>query len=776
MKIQTKLTLGSSIMVAVALIFTALSVNYISGKKSSEVLEELSYNNLISVRETTIQALEEYFHDIKGLIQISSSDPRAIEATRNFTLHFNDYLESSDQPDRETQISAVADYYQNEYNKQYQFINGQSYQTDDLVNQLDDTALALQYQYIANNEHPLGNKELLDSAADGSEYSADHNDFHPHTRDFLYHFGFYDIFIADIKTGKIIYSVFKGLDYATSLIDGPYADTGIGEAFRESAKATDPEFAYLTDFNSYLPSYNAPASFISSPIYDGTEKIGVLIFQMPIDKINALLTHHEKWEGVNLGKTGETILVGADGKFKSNSRQLLEDKGGFLQLLSDKQLADQKAINRIGQLDSNIGLQRVDQSANALLNSGKPGTAHYIKYTGNEVLVAYQQFKVLNLQWGILSEIDLTEATQQTKALLATINQTTTITTIIAIIVCVGIALFSSRLLLKPLYNVIDIVQELASGNGNLNKRINNDRRDETGELSNYIDEFIGKLQELVASISKETDHLGDIAETMESIAENNSKGAEQQQTTSQQVSQSMVEMNQAATETAESASSAEQAASEATKATEEGDKIMTATSNSIQKVASNVEEAVTIIQELEGTSETIGSVVGVISGIAEQTNLLALNAAIEAARAGEQGRGFAVVADEVRALASRTQESTVEINSIVEKLQQNANSAVHIMNTGHEAVTSCVDEAEKAQKSLQAIQQQITDINAMNLRIATSAEEQSAVSSTVSENVADITDVSNSNAEGAAKAIKQTSEMSQSIKTLKCSLKQFSA
>ncbi len=195
---------------------------------------------------------------------------------------------------------------------------------------------------------------------------------------------------------------------------------------------------------------------------------------------------------------------------------------------------------------------------------------------------------------------------------------------------------------------------------------------------------------------------------------------------------------------------------------------IMRALSGTMNKAQQN-------ILQLDEDSRKAHGMLGVIRDIAEQTNLLALNAAIEAARAGETGRGFAVVADEVRALASRTQESTLEINSIIEKLQQNANTAVNVMNTGHEAVNTCVTEAEKAQQALRSIQEQISDINAMNLRIATSAEEQSAVSDTVKSNVDEITDISNSNAEGASMAICKTREMSQSIAALNESIGQFS-
>jgi methyl-accepting chemotaxis protein len=777
MKIQTKLTIGSCCLIAFALIITSLSISYAAGNKSSDVLEKLTLKELISVRELTSQAVNDYFSEIQGLIRITSSNPRIIEITNKFASSYTSYAQNAQGlPSKAEQKSLLFDYYNNQYGKEYQRINGEPTDTTALINQLDTNSLALQYQHIAANKHPLGNKELLDNVSnDNTEYSKTHLEFHPHTREILYNFGFYDIFIADANTGHIIYSVFKELDYATSLIDGPYANTGIGEAFRKAAAATTAEYTYLTDFDKYLPSYNAAAAFMSSPIYDGTKKIGVLIFQMPINKINNFLTHHEEWEKAGLGKTGETVLVGNDKKLRSTSRQLIENKDEFLNFLANKDIESAQTLERMKQLDSNISLQTVDNAASQKALTGETGEMHYIKYTGKEVLVAYAPVTIMQQQWGILSEMDYEEATIETENLVANINITAIITAGIAITLCSIIVFFCSALLMKPLQNMIRLVSNLANGDGNLCTRLRDDGNDETGELSRLINQFIEKIQHLVISISKEAKNLQKVSDTVESIAENNAKGAEQQLIMSQQVDQSINEMSLAATESAQSASSAEQAASQAMTATTDGTNIMASTTHSIRAVATNVEEAVTIIKELEHTSETIGSVVGVINGIAEQTNLLALNAAIEAARAGEQGRGFAVVADEVRALASRTQESTLEINSIIEKLQQNANTAVSVMNNGHTAVTSSVEEADKTQQALLAIQAQISDINEMNLRIAASAEEQSAVSEHVKDNVNEITAISNQNSEGASVAINKTREMSASIKSLNQSIGQFS-
>jgi len=336
---------------------------------------------------------------------------------------------------------------------------------------------------------------------------------------------------------------------------------------------------------------------------------------------------------------------------------------------------------------------------------------------------------------------------------------------VIFILMLIGVVvliLLLNQLIVVPAKNMRDRVKDIAAGDGDLTQTISirKGSKDELGQLALWFNSFVTKLRSMIQEINRYTKQLNISSESMSDIIQRTNLSITQQQTETEQVAQSMNEMTETVQAVSTTSVKAAKFADEANKEAAKGKKVIGETITMIDKLAKAVENASEVIQKLETESSNITVVLDVIGSIAEQTNLLALNAAIEAARAGEQGRGFAVVADEVRSLAERTQQSTQEIQVMIESLQKGTQEAVSVMTSGKEQASISVEQVAKAGNSLDTISQAINLISEMNNDIAVKAEEHSQVSNEISQNVANISD-------GATQTANETNDLSEASKQL---------
>ncbi len=309
------------------------------------------------------------------------------------------------------------------------------------------------------------------------------------------------------------------------------------------------------------------------------------------------------------------------------------------------------------------------------------------------------------------------------------------------LIVAGGAALIITRAL-RPLAAMGDAVAELSQGHGDLTRRIKIKSDDEIGAVARQINLFIEMLQTMMADIANSARELDGQARQSHNLTSHNDQSLARQQSEISQIATAVHEMSATATEVASNAEQTAAAAHASAKNCEQGKHVISCNQQSITKLAGQVEQASNIIQELEKNAQEINTILSTIQGIAEQTNLLALNAAIEAARAGEQGRGFAVVADEVRVLSKRTHSSTEEIRSMIETLQRNTQQAVNTMHQSQQLAKNSVDDAQNATQALEQITHAIGDISDMATQISSAAEEQRAVTDEVGRNIQATKDV----------------------------------
>lgn len=336
-------------------------------------------------------------------------------------------------------------------------------------------------------------------------------------------------------------------------------------------------------------------------------------------------------------------------------------------------------------------------------------------------------------------------------------------TSLIALAIIVFLALFVVRSIIRPLKSAVSAMNDIASGDGDLTRRLEVSGKDELSQLAVAFNSFADQVHELVERVLSSTGTLNSASEELNQIMGEAEQGVERQKSESDQVATAMNEMTAAAQEVASNASEASDAADHANAQVCDAQGLVHQTIEVIGGLSEQVEQGVKVIEKLGADSRQIDTVLEVIREIADQTNLLALNAAIEAARAGEAGRGFAVVADEVRTLASRTQKSTQEIQETIERLQMGADNAVKLIGSISERSEATIAETHQVDEALQRINQAVGTINDMNTQIASAAEEQTSVSETINQNVHEIVAITEQTAEGTHRAGAAT----QRLKTL---------
>lgn len=331
---------------------------------------------------------------------------------------------------------------------------------------------------------------------------------------------------------------------------------------------------------------------------------------------------------------------------------------------------------------------------------------------------------------------------------------------IIAILVGFGYVIGNS--VLNPTRAATELMKDIAQGEGDLTQRLDDSGQDEISRLSRYFNEFNEKMQHSLQEVHSNSAKVLEHAESVASASESAQTFTELQNDNTTQVATAMEQMTSQIREVSNNAEAAEQAANDSIKNTSEGKNIVSETIHHIEELSSNIDNVSTVISSLAIETESIGSVLDVIRGIADQTNLLALNAAIEAARAGEQGRGFAVVADEVRTLASRTGQSTDEIQAMIQKLQTGAQNAVNAVKISQEISTNTVAQASQADNSLSEIDRLMQIISDMNSQIARAAEQQSQAADEVNLRINELSGMTD---ESVATTL-QLTDASQQLKT----------
>lgn len=547
MSLVLRLMIGVGVAVLLSLLATVGVIATLTNNELGSYTQETFKERYEAKATLSKTALLNYFSGIEKQIIQMASDTNVKHASAVFNRGLKSLVSSAfiDPDSIRTQVSA---FYRNEFSDEYTKLNPDRPNVNELVGKLDAEALLLQYYFIVKNSFPLGSKIDLFSSELDTQYNKNHEKLHGGFKSFIETYGYYDVFIADSETGRIVYSAYKETDFGTSLIDGPFADSGIAEAFVEGNKLNKGE-TYVTHYAPYLPSYNNMASFISSPIFnDNGERTGVLIFQMPVEAITALLTQNAQWEESGFGETGEAFVVGDDFKARSEIRQFVEDGATFVVGLEQANKSFAKEVEVRG---TTLGLYELENDAVRAALNGETGFMLTSNYADVTHLTAYTPVNFGNVRWALIAEIEQDETTAVAQRLNATILTSSLIAAFVVLVLAGLGAVMLARVLAKPLVSLATRFDALNSADADLTTRVELSGVTEIDDISRGFNGFIEQVHGIVDTVKENADYIASASTELSAATVQASASARAQLEETEKVTDSLQQFNIAIDEVA---------------------------------------------------------------------------------------------------------------------------------------------------------------------------------------------------------------------------------
>lgn len=483
------------ILLVLATLFSILVVGYLGWRSSRDALNDAIFNQLTSVRTAKARQIEDYFRSMRNQVVVLAEDHMVASAMVRLNRGYQQLTNVSLSDEEE---SVLGDYYADVFVPTLADNLSDGSPNYNQFRPQGQVARYLQYHYLAANGNARGYKHFLDDAADNSDYSKFHAEYQPRLRELALRFGYYDLFLINIDSGEIVYSVFKETDYGTNLLTGPYRTSGLADVVRAVQENPTQQSVQIVDFQPYLPSYNVPAGFIAGPIYNGTHPVGILALQFPVDQFNHIMTGGNQWEADALGDSGETYLIGADQLMRSDSRFLLQDPDGYKDELRRLGVPTRR-VDLIEKLETTILLQHVDTVASRKALAGEAQTEIIDDYRGISVLSSFAPLNIEGLEWGIIAEIDATEVFEPLQKLQRSLWISAAI--LISLVTLFAPLIISS--FLRPLSQILDRTKQ--SYNQEEPLRFDANGRDEFGELSQRLNMIMAQVHDQsVAAAEKE--------------------------------------------------------------------------------------------------------------------------------------------------------------------------------------------------------------------------------------------------------------------------------
>ncbi|MDH4191708.1 MAG: methyl-accepting chemotaxis protein, partial [Betaproteobacteria bacterium] len=767
MKLQTRLVaVAVAVSLLPAILASAILVHGITGAGGASTSQALG-EQLASLRDAKKLEVESFLQSRLAAVQALAHNPSLVESFGAFKRGVAalpvelDLLSEEGKPRLDGYRAALSRFYGKAFADDYaQHHRTATAKPPEFLAQSDVAEIALQAIFIADNPNSIGQKAKLLNPGPLSGYTSAHGSHHAWLESAQRAFGFADLLLIDADTGRVVYSVQKNPDFGHLVGKEPLAGTVLAQAYAAALKAPDTAGPVLTDFIPYPAAGGVPAAYVATAVVQGGRRVAILAAQISSESLNGPGRPDKRWREAALGRSGEVYLVAKDRSMRSDSRLLIENRAAFQQALGNslsKEVRD--AMNRSG---SSFGLLKIDSAAAQAALKGESGIQPSRGYLGNPVLTAYAPLRFAGLDWAVLAERDLADGESGAQNLLAPeFLLRALIAALIALAGCVIFVVLLRKSML-PLNDLQAAATRAAAGDmairaeagasgdfgelsGAINKlledRVATLRRVET-ENDHLNNSVVGLLQavfkmsqkDLTAKAPVTDDLVGTVASSINQFAEETgrvlkqvsivaskvrqasttvhahadkvSKSAAEERIAVDQMTQNLgnavATLNRVAGLASDSNTGAEQASQSTVRALE----TVNGTLESMELIRTTISETEKRIKRLGERSQEISGIVNLINNIAERTQVLALNASMQAASAGDAGRGFAVVAEEVQRLAESARQATAQISTLVGNIQAETREAINTVNRTISQVVAGSEQAQKAGEQMRATQE----------------------------------------------------------------------